>query len=1142
MKEPLVIPDITRERQRTASDPRLSAWVSANAGSGKTHVLTERVIRLMLAGSPPSKLLCLTYTKAAAATMANRVFQRLAEWATLPEEKLAQSIEAMQGMKPTQGDILRARRLFAEAIETPGGLKIQTIHAFCEAVLHRFPLEAELPGGFELLDDQGAAELALNARDAVLIEAGRAPASGLGEALALAMARLGEGGIGGAVDLMLAGRDWLQRILAHHGTFEAMMTALARRLDLTGDETEESLSAEIVASPFRQRVPFMALIDRMLASSSNDVKEAERFIAATEGDIAARSAAWCEAFFTGSGTPRAKAAATKAIHEAFPALQEAFDEEVQRLTRLMDRQKALAAVRLTEAVLRLGDRAIAAYEAAKRRRGLLDFGDLITRTANLLAEREAALWVQYKLDQGIEHVLVDEAQDTSPEQWRIVGALTGDFFSGEGASRVRRTVFAVGDEKQSIYSFQGARPEIFAAEERRFTRAARDVGLELKSVPLQHSFRSTQDVLTAVDLVFSGETVQKGVAAGGWQDHLAIRRAAGEVELWPLVVASGGEEPDDWLIPLDRPTEESPVMRLAARVTAAVRDLIGQGIAPREILILVRKRGAFVEAVNRLMKEAGIPVAGADRLKLFRHIAVMDLLALGQIMVLPEDDLSLAIVLKSPLIGISEDELSDIAIGRGATETLGAALARVRPEIAARLDIWRELAGRTRAFEFYAAVLAEGGRRAIRARLGEEADEVLDEFLAAVIGHERVAGGGLTAFLHAGADPTREVKREMDEGRDEVRVMTVHGAKGLEAPHVILVDAAGNPAHAHHDPKLLKIADGPDESLALPLWKPASDAMPEAAANALAEARARSSEEHRRLLYVAMTRAADRLIVAGYAGKSGPHEKSWYEIIAAALKPEATEDKDASGETRRWLWRRSVRPPAPPEPKEVATAPQATRTDLPTWLTTPVAVETAPPVINPSRMKGVEPEEMPVRPGGLDAAVAPEHPALVRGRVIHGALERLPALAPALRRQGGLAYAARAHGLEADAAAGLIDEVLALFDHPDFAEVFGPGSRAEVPIIGRLKLYGRETPVSGRVDRLVVSPTRVTVLDFKTDLTVPDAVPEPYVLQLAIYGRLLREIFPDREVVAGIVWTALPRIDRLTSETCARALKKIGGG
>ncbi|NLH80672.1 MAG: UvrD-helicase domain-containing protein, partial [Phyllobacteriaceae bacterium] len=668
------------------TDPAASAFVSANAGSGKTYVLTRRVIRLLLAGADPGRILCLTFTKAAAANMSNKVFETLGAWAIADDATLRGAIAESEGVAaetiPARR-LARARRLFAEAIETPGGLKIQTIHAFCESVLKQFPLEADLGGGFEILEDRAQRDLVARARESVLVEASAAgPTDPLGRALAEVLAAGGEAGFAKALGTLVAAREEWRAWLREAGDVAAAIADLADLLGVDLRLDDAALVAEMLVSPEFPPAFLAELAAAWGASSSNDQKQAERAAVARDLSLSPedRLAGWRDLFFTATG-PR-KSFATKKVADAFPDLAERAARETSRLDRLADARAGLATLAATAALLRLGDRVIGRYEAAKRTRSAVDFDDLVGRTADLLSIRSAAAWVQFKLDEGIDHILVDEAQDTNPRQWRIVRGLAEEFFAGEGARRTDRTIFAVGDEKQSIYSFQGAAPEIFASSRGDFAMAAKGAAKPFETIGLKMSFRSVPAVLTAVDAVFDDAEVKRRILSdpADYIAHTALReRAPGRVEVWPMELPETLEEPEDWTAPLDRATTAQPHMRLARRIADEIAHLTapdfrlpgtGAPVARRDVLILVRKRGPFVDAMNRVLGERGIPVAGQDRLRLTDHVAVLDLLALARALAMPEDDLSLACALKSPLLGLDDDDLTTIAAGRGARESL----------------------------------------------------------------------------------------------------------------------------------------------------------------------------------------------------------------------------------------------------------------------------------------------------------------------------------------------------------------------------------------------------------------------------------------------------------------------------------------
>ncbi|WP_165498160.1 double-strand break repair helicase AddA [Siculibacillus lacustris] len=1171
MTSPFVVPAETIDRQRRASAPESSAWVSANAGSGKTWVLARRVIRLLLAGTPASRILCLTFTKAAAATMSNRVFAELGRWTLLDDEALRSAIAEVEGPAVDRGPravarLDRARRLFAEAIETPGGLKIQTIHAFCERILQQFPLEADLGGHFDILDERLERELVAAARDAELVSASRAPLGDpVADALAILLDTVGEFALAGALDAVIAARDDLRNALRAHGDLDGVIAAIRAALAVPDGERDARLVAEMLASPEFPAPVLAELIDTFAGSGRQDAAQAERLRRAVAPTVPAndRLAAWWSVFFTNADAPRAtRSLATKAVCERHPDFLDRAARETARLQRLADARAALASATTTAALLRLGDRVVGRYERAKRARGALDFDDLVTRTADLLSRSDAAAWVQYKLDRGIDHILVDEAQDTSPRQWAIVHGLTEEFFAGEGARLGVRTVFAVGDEKQSIYSFQGAEPRRFSESRSTFAARARAVDRPFADVQLNLSFRSTDDVLAAVDRVFEDPALRARLLTdpSDYGTHAAARAGApGLVEIWPMIVADKEVEPDDWAAPLDRATTAAPWMRLAARIADEIEHLLAPGfrlegtgrpLGPRDIVVLVRKRGVFVDAINRVLKERGLAVAGHDRLRLTDHIAVADLMALGRTLLLPEDDLALASVLKCPLFDRSDDDLVDLACtDRREGESLTAALHRAADAspawraVASRLEDWRERARRLPPFELYARILAaDGGRRRFVARLGSEAEDVLDEFLALAAAADRGPAPSLGRFLADLEADAPEIKRELDETRDELRVMTVHGAKGLEAAVVFLVDPGSGPVHAAHDPTLVRLAvpDSPPGAPPVPVWSRGS-ADPAVVVAARAAHRDAASAEYLRLLYVAMTRAADRLYVCGFAGVRGASPECWHARIAERLLPDAEEVTDAAGTVVAHRWRTGRGIPRPPEPPAPAVA--AANPDLPAWIDRP------PPVV-PTILRATPSAhpDAPAAKGRGGPAAAAERAARrelerLRGTLAHRLLEVLPGLAVDRRRAAATRFlAARAAAWPEDARTGLLAEVESVLAAPDFAAVFAAGSRAEVPIVGRL-VATDATPIeiSGRIDRLAITADAVLLVDFKTDRRPPPvgAPPASHVEQLALYRVLLARLFPGRAIRCALLWTALQRLDEIAPVLLDAAARRL---
>lgn len=1166
----LVIPPETIERQRLASDPDLSAWVSANAGSGKTHVLSQRVIRLLLAGSDPSRILCLTYTRAAAANMSRRVFDTLAEWTRLDDAALEKKIRDLGEPAPKPDTMRQARRLFARALETPGGLKIQTIHAFCEAVLHQFPLEANIAGHFEMLDPQMEAALLAEARREMIAGTREPDQPGLAEAFATVLRLGGESGLESLLSEIVSRRDALARFIAEIGTGREGRAALFAEFGLADDESAASILASIWPDAFFDQQMVRRIEE---AAGTAGKKHASEFAARLLSVFEAPNAEdalriLCASFLTrkeGQWQPRSsRNIAAKGVAEACRGLADAFDEFASRVAEAMDRLALWRMLQSTHAALVLADRLIGIYERLKSARGYLDFNDLIVRTVNLLARQDASAWVQYKLDKGIDHILLDEAQDTSPDQWAVVRALAADFFAGKSArENTHRTVFAVGDEKQSIYSFQGADPESFALSGNEFAGHVRSAGARFEKVRLLHSFRSVEDVLTAVDLTFETEEVRQGLTRDPEPlQHMAVRQSApGHVELWPSIAAQAVPEPDDWTQPIDHTS--APAALLAARIARTIKGWLegrerieGQGrpVGAGDVLVLVRKRDSFVHALSRELKQLGVPVAGADRLSLADHIAVQDLMAIGRIVLQPDDDLSLAALLKSPVFGLSEDDLFALASGRPSGQSLLARLYDVAQadarmaSVAELLHAWRHEAGYVSPFAFYARLLGRDGVRArMIARLGVEAGDVADEFLSFCLASEQAGIVGLEALLGLLETGSPDIKREMDQARGEVRIMTTHAAKGLEAPIVFLVDSGSAPFHDSHLPRLVPFRPRAGQRTATGyLWRASADTANAVTRAIGLELRQKAEEEYRRLLYVGMTRAEDRLVLCGYHGKREPSEMTWHAIVSRALKAShhCREVADpVTGETiHRYRVSGAATVPAPPMEAEAAPPspmPEALRRKLAPApaLPRPLAPSGVGAAIDPP-MGETGPAGSPVLDPQADGK-----PSLLRGTAVHRLLQRLPDIAPERRADVALAYLRGAGaGMDADQAEATWAEVRAILEAPEYGGLFSPASRAEVSVMGQVEIAGRPRAISGKIDRLLVAPDRIMLVDYKTNRPAPAdlaQLPATHVAQLALYRELLKPIYPGRAVEAALLYTAAPRLLTLPGEAMDAALAEL---
>ncbi|MGQ2990226.1 double-strand break repair helicase AddA [Brevundimonas sp.] len=1136
-----ILPD---PAQIAAANPRQSVFVTANAGSGKTSTLVDRVARLLLEEVEPAEILCVTYTKAAAAEMQARLYARLGEWAVLNNAQLESQLADLNGRPVASlpdAELSRARKLFAKALDTPGGLKIQTLHAFCEKLLRRFPLEAGVTPGFTVLEDQAAVALSRAARE----DLARA-------ALADTDGRIGRAYAHFAVELDF---NAFEGLLARIEADRVKLIDYTRRIaegvspgphDLVGADPDRDVAA--IQSDFMRfldRKAWLEIADLMATGSVTDQGCADRMYAAdwTFPEVAS--------VFLTSGAPRKSMATKQAPPEAREWLTALQDKVVATLGQLRKARVAEDTVH----VLTLAQAHGALYDQAKARRGALDFGDLVARTVELLTVRANAAWVLYKLDGGVEHVLIDEAQDTAPEQWDIIRALTEGFFSGAGSKRygagkVERTVFAVGDEKQSIYSFQGARPERLNREAQSYDMLVKGAGFAFEGVELATSFRSTPEVLKFVDAVFEGPERTRalvGEQLGAIPTHVAKRVGdQGCIDIWPLYEDEKPPERDAWDEPVDQEPAQSARKRMAADLAREIKRQVETGVTVQDrksralrpcgygdFLILVRRRDATFEEIIRALKANGVPVAGADRLKLSSHIAFDDLIAVARFALYPDDDLSLAGVLRSPFCDVDEDSLFELA---GAQPKRGRLWRELRDRAGERpqwarardlLDFAIEARGRD-PFAFFAGLLnrlddtGRSGRARILSRLGREAEEAIDETLNQVLAAEQRGGLDLETALSMLEGADVEVKRELEGARGEVRVMTVHGSKGLEAPVVILPDTTAR-AKAQ-GPTLMPVEREDGEAW---LMAPGSEKEDcEASAEARAARQQRVDDETLRLLYVALTRARDRIMVLGRGSgrsKQGYEDGSWWAVLTETFERLDGQVRDIGDGRRRYGYDPVVErgPPGP------LVSPGADLEVRAPWARTAPPVDPSARYVSPSQMEGAKriaaPSPLAVTTTGEGAPLG----RFRRGDLIHLLLERLPEMPVADRRDAAARLLGKERDLSDDQRAEMIAAAFRVLDDARFAAVFGPGSRAEIALTGGAAALRPGVVINGRIDRLVVTPERVLVVDYKTNRPAPDRIENAdpaYVAQMATYAAVLARLYPDRPVEAALVWTDGPKL------------------
>lgn len=1120
--------------QREAVAPAANIWLSASAGTGKTQVLTARVIRLLLEDNvEPENLLCITFTKAGAAEMAERINQLLASWVQLPDKALFRDLEAI-GARSGPEERQKASELFAKVLDAPGGgLQIMTIHSFCQSLLGSFPEEAGLIPGFRPVEGREQQQILREAMSGMIVEAEKRDNRKMIDDLQSLSLAMGEEAALKFLHKCAAAPDVMLEIPDDKGA-----VSWARRLAGVSFEgsVEDFLQAQC-ADEVIPRASLQAVMEQNLlwckgAADSRGGKRAATiasWLAQPPGWRAQNLAALHSCWSNAKGEP---VVATKGHTPPDPSYA-ATALELFQWTGGLTEDVALAhyADRLASAML-VGKAFSRHYADIKHQQGVVDFDDMIRKTAALLNGSRMADWVRFKLDRRIDHILVDEAQDTNRAQWDIIMALSDDFYSGYGAPPYQnRTIFSVGDFKQAIYGFQGTAPERYREAGDTFADRIKAAGSELQRLTLSQSFRSTAPVLDFVNAVIAESEAQSFGVEEDIEDHFSDKPEVGVIELLAPVTAAAAEEgagddEEGWI------TDEK--RDLAKKLAEHAKGLIderpwlasqGRYLQPRDIMFLLRSRGDLASLLVAQLHERGVPVAGIDRLRLLQPLVVQDMLAAIRFVLQPGDDLSLACLLVSPLIGWSQDDLLNHGY-RGTRKVVLWQHLRERAEVADDIEPLRAMlasADFTTVYQFLEQILSGpiDGRRKFAARLGDESLVPMEEMLNAAMQFEQQHGSGLQAFLDWFDRGDIEIKREGESGANEVRVMTVHGAKGLQAPVVILADTTSDPMKKPDRSAELLIDEGRRTPL-LPIRKAEQWGQ---LAEVVDMQQRREKEEHRRLLYVAMTRAEERLIMGGALGvsrKGQAPEDSWYAILERGMHALGSEWRDCPrwGRTMQYIGRDGA--VGTPKAAELKASPAIEAFATPSWLYEPAPPEQSPPrPLVPSRLDDDDYGDAPL-PAAMRAAAE-------RGRLIHALFERISDSTSLENAERWLEHNVRDPQIDR---AQIMSAVRAVVGNPAWAEFFSSAARAEVPLAA---VVG-ETVITGRVDRLVVEPGIVRLLDFKSSRSVPeneDKVPVAYLRQMAHYVAALETIFPDSIVQASLLYTYAPILIELSDAVLA---------
>lgn len=1102
-------------QQSDAANPENSVWVEASAGTGKTKVLSDRVLRLLLAKVNPSKILCLTYTKAAAVEMNERIAKRLSSWAVEDDDSLKKELCLLLGKKIADGDADKmlsfARTLFANLLDTPGGMKIQTIHSFCQDILKRFPLEAGVSPYFDVMDDRSSKEILQDIKVDLLKSADADSNLPLAQAISYLTRTVSEYKFPEILNMITENRNRIDLLLKKHdNNITDIIHILYGKLELNLEDTEESIKADFFEHI--DRTIFKQATEAFSHGGKEDIDRAETFAYISSHCFGIEGyPLYKNVFLTGSGTIR-KRLAGKNVIQAMPEILVFLNDEANRVLKTERLLASLRILQTTKAILYIAQNIITKYREYKETYATLDYEDLIIITRQLLENSSVADWVLFKLDGGIDHILIDEAQDTSPNQWAIVKAITQEFFSGNGrqeSNALSRTVFVVGDRKQSIYSFQGADPNEFDRMYRYFAQKSRD----FCKVHLDVSFRSTQAIMDCVNTLFNIDTAKKGVVPDGeYMNHQPFRVGdGGKVEIWPLLVPEDAPQDDsyNWRIPIKREQRISVSNTLARQIAMNIKKMVenkdilvskNRPVQYGDFMFLVQQRKTFVEEFVRACKDIGVKVAGVDKLKLLEQIAVQDLISLGKFLLLPTDDLSLAEVLKSPIFGLDDDDLFILCHQRSSSLFNSILMHEDYAETAEKLKNLLNLSGFSRPFELFNTIFVKlDGRKKFITRMGNEVEDVLDEFLNLTLIFEQDHTPTLEAFINWILQDEVIVQKEMEQGSsDTVKIMTVHGSKGLQAPIVILADTV----KVKNKAKTSEFLWDDDDLFYFP---PNASSYDDVCARLKEKRLDADFDEYRRLLYVALTRAEDRLYIAGFSKTKEADEQSWYKLLSDNISSNVIlPDGD-----KHIVY--DIPQTAEVKVRDDESGMPAGKTEDYSFLMTPAPVET--PLAKPYAPSKNEADEI-----DITASPLTEHGQFYRrGTVIHRLLQYVGTIEAALRESAAYIFLKKyLPDFSAHDISDIVAEVMELCKN--YPDIFSPESQAEVPIIGEID--GKI--MSAKIDRLIVLENKVLIVDYKTNRpaarTTAD-VPPAYLKQMSDYKRLMQHIYPEKEIETYLLWT-----------------------
>jgi ATP-dependent helicase/nuclease subunit A len=1117
-------------KQKIASNPDYNVWVSASAGTGKTKVLIDRILRLLLKGNSIDKILCITFTKVAAQEMINRLSSILARWSILEDADLAKELFLLNEEEPTTEEISLAKQLFANFIDNPQKINIQTIHSFCQNILNNFPIEANIMSGFKVIEPDYAQELKKQAIESVLNTKIFDDSLEIKNTLTTIVKHISALDFENKISSILnypEKMDILQDKYNLNIDFESFKLNLYEELKAKQGISAESILQQYFDGSFN-KLAFLEIISiaqgtKNKLSASFDINKLFWFLNLPKDEQIKNKDVWEKVFYTTSGSIRKKIVNEGFLKELQDGqalwVKQVIEEELLRLEKLRNEYKNQISAEINLAFMQLAYEIYKAYENIKLSLGVLDFNDLIIKTHKLLNKSLVIPWILYKLDNKISHILVDEAQDTNPLQWDIIRVFVEEFFTGSSSNQENRSIFVVGDVKQSIYSFQGASPEYFNVIKALFKEKVKNAEKIWHQVPMNTSFRSSSGVISAVNHITSNLFSQNdNIYKEEDFTHLAHNQNLGaNIEIWPLLVDDNKEE--KW----------RRYKNLATAIVKKIKKLNQDGVSYGDILILYRKRegNPTLNYLVKFLKESEIPVLGVDKLNLSEHLAVNDLIALAKFLLQQNDDFSLACVLKSPIFNLKDDDIFNLKI-TNSSSLFNSLNQEKYIHIYNKLNKWVSLVDYIPVYDLFFHILyVEKNFTNFLNSFGNEVQDILMEFMNLILQfNERTQSkniSNLQIFLEFITKGDHKISRDSSSKKDMVNLMTIHASKGLESRVVFIL----NDLDAKSQNDIILYNENP--STPLLLLKLSKDYQNDYTNQIVLKQKNYQLKELARLFYVAITRAKEQLYICSVA-KQAPDENEdkanhlWWQILNNAINNNvffehnlSALESDFFDEKLGFVTKKAfcISQATPLIKKEIFS--QNSINFIPQW-----CFKEAPKEQNPT--KPLSPSKIDFEEKYFSSPLSQmdekKNNLINKGLLVHKILEQINYLSDYKEIELFINNILNGYAeqLTEQSIIEIKNNIHSLLNKKELMFLWENKGMAEVGISGQINYNNELNIVSARVDKIIKIDNKLWVIDYKY-AKKPNLPSKKHIKQMEIYKSILKNIYPECDISGLIIYT-----------------------